>query len=306
VLKNIILFYCLIVHLDKVLSQGKCVPCKFNITDTIKVCEGSDVFISIKGGVGDSTTIKWDGPNFFTSTDTFFTIQNISLVQEGYYIANILCVYYNIINSCGQGHLILVTPKKANTITATVCQTHPYIFSNGSTITTPGIYYDTLKTAIGCDSIVTILLKNFRAKDTLQAAICPGESHRLPDGRMANTVGIYTSILMAQNGCDSLVYTNLQQVAGDISATVPNAFTPNGDGLNDVFRIKNLPQQRFVSLQVYNRYSQIIFSTRNVTGFWNGLFNGKTQPTGTYVYLLQYINCMGKLQQTKGSIIMMR
>ncbi|MBC7508740.1 MAG: gliding motility-associated C-terminal domain-containing protein [Ferruginibacter sp.] len=307
-LKRIILLSFLLVGLSPAFSQTFLGCCDFFFKDTIRLCEGDNVFITIKGGVGDSTTIKWEGPGF-TSTDTFLIIQHISPSKAGYYIANISCpskLVPGAYNGCGQGHLILVTPKQANAITATVCPTHPYIFSNGSSNSTPGTYYDTLHSVLVCDSIVTILLKNFRSKDTLQAAICPGESHLLPDGRRVNASGIYTSTLMAQNGCDSLVYTQVQQVAGNIGATVPNTFTPNGDGLNDVFRIKNLPQQRFVSLQVYNRYSQIIFSTRNATGFWNGLFKGKPQPAGSYVYLLQYINCMGKLQQTKGSIILMR
>ena len=309
VLKLVILISSLLMWLTPAFSQTFWTCCNFNFqTDTIKVCEGTNVYVAVSGGVGDSTTIKWDGPNF-TSTDTFLLIQNISPVQAGYYIANIRCPGKLVAGSfrgCGQGHLILVTPKKANTITATVCTTQPYIFSSGRSTAASGTYYDTLQTVIGCDSIVTVLLKNFTAKDTLQTAICPGENHRLPDGRMVNAAGIYISTLMAQNGCDSLVHTHVQQVAGNIAATVPTAFTPNGDGINEVFRIKNLPQQRFVSLQIYNRYSQLIFSTRNATSFWNGTFNGKLQPAGSYVYLLQYINCKGDKQSDSGSVILLR
>ena len=307
-LKRTILLIFLALRLFTSFSQTLIACCEFSFGDTIRVCEGTNVFISIKGRLRDSSTIKWRGPNF-SSTESSFLIQNISTAQSGYYEANIQCPSLNFpgaFDGCGQSHLILVSPTEHDTLTGAVCPSHPYILSNGSAIATPGTYYDTLKTAIGCDSIVTILLKNVRSKDTLQAAICPGESHRLPDGRMANTAGIYTSILKAQNGCDSLVYTQVQQVAGNIGATVPNTFTPNGDGVNDVFRIINLPPQRFVSLQVYNRWSQLVFNTRLATAFWKGTYNGKPQPSGVFVYLLQYINCVGRLQQSKGTINLMR
>ena len=262
--------------------------------------------MKIENRIGDSSTIRWTGPSFL-STESSILIKNIAVNQTGHYMGMVITqTYWGGYFGCGENHLIIVTPKKYDTLSATVCPSHPYIFSNSSTNATPGTYYDTLQSTLGCDSIVTILLKNFRAKDTLQAAICPGESHRLPDGRMANTAGIYTSILMAQNGCDSLVDTQVQQVAGNIGATVPNTFTPNGDGLNDMFRIVNLPQQRFVSLQVFNRWSQIVFNTRLATAFWNGTYNGKPQPSGVFVYLLQYINCAGRLQQSKGTINLMR
>jgi gliding motility-associated-like protein len=303
-LRHTILIFCLIHNLGNARSQGVSF-CK-GIDDTIRVCEGSNISIKIENKMSDSSTIRWTGPNF-SSNDSLLLIRNISVNQAGQYMVMVMTpTIWGGFFGCGENHRILVTPKKANIITATVCPSHPYIFSNGSNNATPGTYYDTLHTAIGCDSIVTIQLKNFIAKDTLQAAVCPGESHRLPDGRLVNTPGIYSSTMQAQNGCDSLVYTNVKQVAGDIAATVPNTFTPNGDGLNDMFRIVNLPQQRFVSLQVYNRYSQAVFSTSNVTTVWNGIFKGKPQPAGSYVYLLQYINCRGKLQQSKGTIILMR
>ena len=129
-LKRIILFSFLLVWLSPSFSQTFKACCEFSFGDTIRVCEGTNVLITIKGRLRDSTTIKWRGPNF-SSTDSSFLIQNISTAQSRYYEANIQCPSINFPGSfdgCGQGHLILVTPKKANAITATVCQSYPYIF----------------------------------------------------------------------------------------------------------------------------------------------------------------------------------
>ncbi|WP_118950768.1 DUF7948 domain-containing protein [Taibaiella helva] len=74
------------------------------------------------------------------------------------------------------------------------------------------------------------------------------------------------------------------------NALLPNAFSPNGDGRNDVFKL--VPQDERVRLKdfsVYNRFGQRVFFTRDVNQGWDGFFNGKPADLGTYFYLVHYI-----------------
>ncbi|MBL7713633.1 MAG: gliding motility-associated C-terminal domain-containing protein [Chitinophagaceae bacterium] len=68
---------------------------------------------------------------------------------------------------------------------------------------------------------------------------------------------------------------------------IPNAFTPNSDGRNDVFRpLLQCPTQRF-DLKIFNRYGEQVFHTTEPTHFWNGDFNGREEGLGVYFYLLK-------------------
>lgn len=75
---------------------------------------------------------------------------------------------------------------------------------------------------------------------------------------------------------------------------VPNAFTPNSDGKNDVFMYKASGGISAVDyFNVYNRWGQIIFSTTKANHGWDGKFKGKLQPAGTYVYVFKIRDWMG-------------
>ncbi|MBM3415486.1 MAG: T9SS type B sorting domain-containing protein [Bacteroidetes bacterium] len=69
---------------------------------------------------------------------------------------------------------------------------------------------------------------------------------------------------------------------------VPNAFTPNNDGLNDFFRPHNAIKADNYDFRVYNRWGQPVFRSRNWQEKWDGRINGVLQSTGTYVWMLSY------------------
>ncbi len=87
---------------------------------------------------------------------------------------------------------------------------------------------------------------------------------------------------------------------------LPGAFTPNGDGRNDLFRIIGDGGQGQVTFRIVNRYGQVIFETTDPQRSWDGTFNGKPQPMGTYFYYLRYkCNGLGDLEQ-KGEVTLIR
>lgn len=69
---------------------------------------------------------------------------------------------------------------------------------------------------------------------------------------------------------------------------VPNAFTPNNDGLNDVWRIPALEAYPEAVVYVFNRYGEKIFESKNgANSGWDGRFKGKEQPMGSYIYIIK-------------------
>lgn len=84
---------------------------------------------------------------------------------------------------------------------------------------------------------------------------------------------------------------------------VPNAFTPNKDGINDSWHIPALNALSKFDVRVFNRYGQIVFHTSNMNKGWNGKYNGIDQPAGTYVYLISIDN--GK-RILKGTLTLIR
>jgi gliding motility-associated-like protein len=86
------------------------------------------------------------------------------------------------------------------------------------------------------------------------------------------------------------------------SLVVPNAFTPNGDGLNDEF----YPVHKTLdikSIHIYNRWGAQIFYTINPTDRWDGTINGKPCPEGVYFYVIRYYNPMINIHQEKGGAV---
>tara|TARA_R110002050_G_scaffold292053_2_gene447036 strand:+ start:8997 stop:12251 length:3255 start_codon:yes stop_codon:yes gene_type:complete len=69
---------------------------------------------------------------------------------------------------------------------------------------------------------------------------------------------------------------------------MPDAFTPNGDGLNDRFRIENQCEDLNHSIQIFNRWGVLVFENQTNTDFWNGTHNGRDVSGGAFIYKMNY------------------
>ena len=87
---------------------------------------------------------------------------------------------------------------------------------------------------------------------------------------------------------------------------VPSAFTPNGDGLNDIFKPFTIGLNKLDYFSVYNRWGQLLYKTTELHQGWDGIFNGKPQPSGTYVYQTQGTDILGKVIFRKGTFVLIR
>lgn len=119
--------------------------------------------------------------------------------------------------------------------------------------------------------------------------------------------GTYT-LEIATEKCGSITDTALVNTKDcDNCLVLPNAFTPNADGLNDVFRpVLFCPVTGF-SISIYNRWGQQVYHATDATRGWNGLHGPSLADVGTYFYYMQYTNVSsGKIISLKGDLLLLR
>jgi gliding motility-associated-like protein len=118
----------------------------------------------------------------------------------------------------------------------------------------------------------------------------------------------YTARLTVTNNlnCSDTAYKIITVLASCYMA-VPSAFTPNGDGLNDYLYPLNAFKADNLVFRVYNRYGQMIFETKDWTQKWDGRINSQPQPSGTYVWTLDFTNRdTGLKVSQKGTTVLIR
>lgn len=87
---------------------------------------------------------------------------------------------------------------------------------------------------------------------------------------------------------------------------VPTAFTPNGDGLNDILKVFPVGLKSFKYFAIYNRYGELVFYTKDPVVGWDGKINGKDQNTGTYTWVAIGIDFKGSNINKAGTTILIR
>ena len=101
-------------------------------------------------------------------------------------------------------------------------------------------------------------------------------------------------IQRTENGCvDSLI--KYIDVTDDLNVFIPNSFTPNGDGLNDVFLIKGLGfKTENFSMELFDRWGQSLFFSKDVTKGWDGSVKGQPVQDGVYIYKIRAVGANGE------------
>lgn len=87
---------------------------------------------------------------------------------------------------------------------------------------------------------------------------------------------------------------------------VPSAFSPNNDGVNDELRFIAVGMKSVDLFNVYNRYGQLVYSSKEIMKGWNGKLGGINQPAGTYVWMIKGIDLNGVVHVKKGTAILVR
>jgi gliding motility-associated-like protein len=101
--------------------------------------------------------------------------------------------------------------------------------------------------------------------------------------------------------------TYLIDVSNDVVLSVPKAFTPNKDGLNDILKLEyGAGLKKFTYFKLFNRWGKLIFETNDLNIGWDGTFNGRDQEMDAYSYLLDYITFKDEHITKTGSVILLR
>ncbi|MES2646970.1 MAG: gliding motility-associated C-terminal domain-containing protein [Bacteroidota bacterium] len=139
-----------------------------------------------------------------------------------------------------------------------------------------------------------------------------GQVSALKDPQVVNynipgNIDFYNARLIVSDssGCTDTAY-HQTKVAGNCYIAVPSGFTPNGDGNNDYLYPLNAYKATDLIFRVFNRNGQVIFQTRDWTKKWDGRINGMLQPTGLYVWALNYRDGSNKIVNLKGTTMLIR
>ncbi len=201
---------------------------------------------------------------------------------------------------------------------------------------TTTFYVLTVSDTVGCNKQVrdTVLItiappvKAFAGNDTailvnqpLQLLATGGTQfiwspeYGLSNASIANPIALITDPI------DSIRYQVKVSVPGGCSATddiavkifntgpdifIPSAFTPNQDGLNDKLKPFTVGIQQLLYFSVYNRWGQLVYTSKEINKGWDGKLAGQPQPAGTYVYSAEGIDYLGKRIQKKGTTVLIR
>ncbi len=107
-------------------------------------------------------------------------------------------------------------------------------------------------------------------------------------------------------GCISLYDTIQVNVIEDFSIDVPNAFTPNGDQINDIIYVKGWGIKSLNYFRIYNRFGELVFESTDLNSGWNGTYKGVLQASDTYAFVAEVETFKGELLVKKGNISLIR
>lgn len=151
------------------------------------------------------------------------------------------------------------------------------------------------------------------------STICPGNelkifagnfmSYRWQDSSQASTLvihdpGIYYVTVTNSSGCStSDTISFKEECLADVIA--PNAFTPDGDGVNDLFFASGLNVTSF-NMKIYNRWGEVIFESDDINVPWNGYHKGKVLESDIFVWLIRFSINDRAIEEKVGSVLLVR
>ena len=222
-------------------------------------------------------TYEWTGPNGFTSNLRNPTIPDITLADSGLYTLTIR--YFNCPTVASE-NVVVYPPLKLTNITS------DQLIPLGASITLKAeggvVYYWSPNDGSLNDNNIDSPVATPQQTTVYYV-------HAMNIWGCADTGQIIISV-------DDNVLTN-----------VPNAFTPNGDGKNDVFKPANVKYYKLVDFSVFNRWGQLVYhNTTDINQGWDGKFNGVPQDMGVYNYSIILNEPDGKLKYFKGTVALIR
>jgi gliding motility-associated-like protein len=192
---------------------------------------------------------------------------------------------------------------------------------NGNNLLTnvPGTYSVIASNALGCTATASYNLSytnqilihasasdtTFTCDETIELYVTGADTYLWEPSIGLNDSTIYNPIV---NGLTSFIIYTVTGTKGNCSAVdsvkiayeacssifIPNAFSPNNDGANDIFRVLGSNIFEF-NLKIYNRWGELVFESNKIDEGWDGKYKGKDVTNGVYVWLLDAKDANGKM-----------
>ena len=121
----------------------------------------------------------------------------------------------------------------------------------------------------------------------------------------------YVAEVSNPGGCTARDEVTIETLCNDFNIFIPNTFSPNGDGMNDVFYPRGKGLFKVRSMKIFNRWGEIVFAKAEFTANdasagWNGTFNNKQLSSDVYVYTIEVVCDNNTIIPLKGNVTLLR
>ncbi len=159
----------------------------------------------------------------------------------------------------------------------------------------------------GASRIRTIALAGYSLNGTLPLGLTFDSTTGTISGTVGNAFTARTDTVTAFNtsGFSTTIITfTYQELPADL-VYCPNAFTPNGDGTNDVWKVRS-ETVRSIEFHIYDQWGELLFTSTSIDNGWDGTYKGHKEPVGVYVYYMDAVMNDGQNIKRKGTITLLK
>jgi len=176
-----------------------------------------------------------------------------------------------------------------------ICAGELYYFDN-KLLSASGIYFESGINSEGCDSVTVLDFKVLpKYHNDIYEEIIIGEAY-IFNGRTYRESGVYNERFVAVSDCDSTVTLYLKVVPRCPEIEIPTYFSPNSDGINDYWKIKNIECYSYYKITLCDRFGKKLYVWENNFPGWDGTYLGKPMPSTDYWYVIT-------LEEVQGSYV---
>lgn len=157
------------------------------------------------------------------------------------------------------------------------------------------------------DGVSSYVIEKFSEDGVLLQTIPVGTATTYTDAGGDLTYQLYIYLINAVPADPSLgqASSNRVTILKDPNIFHPTAFTPNGDNLNDIFTVFGQYVVAF-EMKIFNRWGELLFTTDDIQGGWDGTFRGVDMPEGTYSFIAHITDRAGRTFKRSGSMLLLR
>jgi len=118
--------------------------------------------------------------------------------------------------------------------------------------------------------------------------------------------GMYTASVTDKNSCSTALNFDIVVTGEQCRFFMPNSFSPNGDGRNDIFRPVSYGDVTGYCLRIFNRWGTLLFQSRDPGTGWDGTYKGLPQPAATYIWTMEYMDKHSEWIRRSGSCTLVK